>query len=124
MSEDPEFDEWIKTNSWYLQDPDMTHFANGYVHSPEVKNLPQRERLNAVEQAVKQTFSQRFENPSRNRPAGVDAGASRGGPTRPGGRGFGALPPEAKEAADRYVAKGLFKSKEDYAKKYFESEGD
>lgn len=124
MSE--EFDEWHKTNgSWYQADHDTTVYANGFAAAhPELRNLPEREFLAQVEGAVKKAFPGKFENPNRAKAAAVDAGSVGAGARGPRPKGFDSLPQEARQVADKYVAQGLFKSRADYAKTYFESEGE
>jgi hypothetical protein len=45
-----------------------------------------------------------------------------GGEVKPTGKTYADLPADAKKQANIFVKDGLFKTKEDYAKSYFEEE--
>ena len=119
----PVFDQWHTGNEWYLKDEDMTDFANLYAQKLTKQNpsLAYNDVLQQVEEKVKTTFPQRFENPERAKPTAVDSGSTREIAPKTG-KTYNDLPADAKEMCNQNVKQGLFKSKEDWVKVYFEEE--
>ena len=129
MTEDnqnnPIFNEWWEKNDWYLSDTDLSTYANGLtVSDPTLQQLPYKERLREVSRKVREAFPQKFKNLERERLAAVDGGELRSGRMLRSGKGYRDLPGEARQAADKFVERGLFKSREAYAKSYFSEEED
>ena len=119
----PTFNSWKSGNEWYLKDEDMTEYANFYGQSLQSKfpTMPYEELLVKVEEKIKQTFPQRFENPERAKPSVVDGSATREIAPK-AGNSYNDLPADAKEMCNQNVKQGLFKSKEDWVKSYFEED--
>ena len=101
----------------------MTDFANLYAQKLTKQNpsLAYNDVLQQVEEKVKTTFPQRFENPERAKPTAVDSGSTREIAPKTG-KTYNDLPADAKEMCNQNVKQGLFKSKEDWVKVYFEEE--
>jgi len=119
--ENPMFKSWHQENEWYLTDPAMTRYANAYAQENANAGIPYTQWLEMIEGAVKEAFPHKFNNPARKTPAPVDAGSNRGNlPGRPKAKTYNDLPAEAKTICDRQVRDGLFKSREDYVKIFFE----
>ena len=129
---DPVFDRWLGDgNFWYLQDEEANTYANAIAKQrPEWKrgagltDQEYRQYLDAVSAKVRGAMPQKFVNPQRSRVAAVDAGSNRSGEGGVGGgkNSYESLPSEAKVACDRYISKGLFKSRAEYTKLFFEKE--
>ena len=119
----PVFESWKSGNEWYLKDQDMTEYANFYGQNLQKRdpNLSYEELLIKVEEKIKQTFPQRFENPERSKPSVVDGGVTREIAQKTG-KSYNDLPADAKEMCNINVKQGLFKSKEDWVKSYFEED--
>ena len=121
--QNPLFTKWHTDNEWYLSDPAMTRYANAYAAENQNPNIPYMTWLDMVGEAVKEAFPHKFQNPNRAKPAAVDGGAQRGAvPGKPKSKGYNDLPVDAKRLCDKYVSSGLYKTKEDYVKVYFEEE--
>jgi len=119
----PIFDQWHTGNEWYLKDEDMTDFANLQAQkiTKQSPSLSYDQVLQKVESKIKETFPQRFENPKRVEPSVVDGGATRE-IVKKAGNSYNDLPADAKEMCNQNVKQGLFKSKEDWVKSYFEED--
>lgn len=120
----PVFDQWRSGNEWYLKDEDMTDFANLYGQKMQQQNpnMPYDQILTSVEKKIKETFPTKFENPNRNQPSVVDGGQNREVAVKSGGKTYNDLPADAKAMCNQNVSQGLYKTKEDWAKAYFEEE--
>ena len=120
----PVFDQWHTGNEWYLKDEDMTDFAN--LHGQKVQkqnpNMPYDQVLQTVEKKIKETFPAKFENPNRNIPSAVDGGETRQVAAKSNGQSYNDLDADAKAMCNQNVEQGLYKSKEDWTKAYFEEE--
>jgi len=119
----PVFNQWKMGNEWYLKDEDMTEYANFYGQNLQSKNpsMPYEDLLIKVEEKIKQIFPQRFENPERSKPSVVDGSATRE-IEKKSGNTYNDLPADAKEMCNLNVKQGLFKSKEEWVKSYFEED--
>ena len=119
----PVFNQWHTGNEWYLKDEDMTDFANLHAQKLTKQNpsLSYDQVLKKVEDKIKETFPQRFENPERSKPSVVDGGVTREIVTK-SGKTYNDLPADAKEMCNINVKQGLFNSKEDWVKSYFEED--
>ena len=117
----PVFNQWHTGNEWYLKDEDMTDFANLHAQKLTKQGLSYDQVLQKVESKIKETFPQRFENPERSKPSVVDGGATREIVAKKG-NSYNDLPADAKEMCNQNVTQGLFKSKEDWVKSYFEED--
>jgi len=122
--ENPIFNQWKTGNEWYLTDKKMTLFANAFAQDywAQNPNLSYDQVLKVVEKEVKETFPSKFDNPNRNIPSAVDGGTNREITTKQTGKSFNDLPADAKAMCVQNVEQGLYKSKEDWVKAYFEEE--
>lgn len=125
---DPEFDAWVKQHGWY--DEKSAAFDADLALEAEAEAFKLRKKgdkregtvfLDAVADAVKKRFPDRFVNPRRKNGSGVenaggDAGSGGGG----GGskKGWDSLPPQAKKDGERFIKQGLVKDKATYAEQY------
>ncbi len=121
-----------KRNPWYGDDDDLT--AEAIVQSNAVsqaytlkhgKPMPDNLMLEAVERKIKASadYQKKFGNKSSaNGHADVDGGSDSPGAPRKTGKTASDLPPEAKKAAEKFIAQGLFKNLGEYAKDYFANE--
>ena len=120
----PVFDQWRSGNEWYLKDEDMTDFANLYGQKMQQQNpnMPYDQILTSVEKKIKETFPTKFENPNREIPSAVDGSTNRQVTEKSNGQSYNDLPADAKAMCNQNVEQGLYKSKEDWVKAYFEEE--
>ena len=123
MTENPEFEKWQEKNSWYLEDQDLTRFANGVlVSDDDIKGLPYREQLRTVERRVKEAFPQKFKNLERERQAAVDGGELRSGRMlRPEKPSYRTLPSDARAECDKLIKRGII-TKEKFVRSYYEED--
>lgn len=114
----PEFSEWNAENTWYMKDDEMTAYADmlGDRYKSQFGDTPagRKKFFKAIESGVKKVFPDNFGGNSSNAP---DVETPSGGGSKKKGK---ALPPEAKAAAKKFVAEGLYKSEDEYAKVYWE----
>jgi hypothetical protein len=122
--ENPIFNQWHTGNEWYLKDEDMTDFANLHAQklTKQDPNMSYDQVLKKVEQKIKETFPAKFENPNRSKPSAVDGGTNREIAPKTTGKSFNDLDADAKAMCIQNVEQGLYKSKEDWVKAYFEEE--
>lgn len=121
--ENPMFKTWHTDNDWYLNDGDLTLYANAFAQSNPPNGVPYTQWLESIGSAVKRAFPHKFDNPARKSPASVDGGANRGGGLgRPKNKTYNDLPADAKAHCDKLVANVPNYTKEKYVKDYFEGE--
>lgn len=116
--EHPVFRDWKSKNRWYDNDVEMTAYADNigaYIKRVN-PNMDGDEFFEAVTKKVKKEFPEKFENPRRSDAPAVEGA---GNAPRKSGKSYADLPPEAKAACDRFVAKKLT-TKERYVRQYFE----
>lgn len=116
---DPVWQGWVAENQWFAKNTKLRAITNGYgdILRAEHPELVGRPFLDEVKRRVQEDFPERFEVEARGRPAAVGgAGEAR---RTAGGRGYSALPADAKAACDKFVKEGLVPSREAYAKDYF-----
>ena len=120
----PVFDQWHTGNEWYLKDEDMTDFANLHAQKVTKQNpqMPYDQVLQTVETKIKETFPTKFENPNRDIPSAVDSGQNREIAPKAAGKSYSDLPADAKAMCNQNVSQGLYKTKEDWTKAYYEEE--
>ncbi len=110
---------------WYLKDKAMSGFAIGALDDVDQQfpQLPLENKLKIVEERTREAFPARFKsNGQQAQPqgSGVEGGLR---PIRTNrGKGFNELPPEAKQAASRFVEQKAFKDVHEYAKEYWKQE--
>ncbi len=117
LTSDPEMNEFLNQNQWYLKDPDLQRLANTlgvYVRDSGYSGKAFYEKL---AEEVKRTRPDKFKQASSDRPASVNESDGRPGQSR--AKGYESMPPDARAACDRFIAQGLFKNRAEYAKQYF-----
>ena len=58
----PEYQEWIKENSWYESNPDMRKWAETfYENTPAVKAMPNKMVFKVIAQEARKYFPEKFE---------------------------------------------------------------
>jgi hypothetical protein len=114
----PEVEDWMDSNSWYSQDAKM-RAATDAVASSIVKDQPWlagKAFLDALDKELAETFSEEKLG-KKSKPRSPVEGSTT--PSKKSGtKGFDNLPPEAKQAADKFVKQGIIKSREEYVKMY------
>lgn len=76
VQEIPELVAWKAKNTWYQNDPGMTHFADEYGISLARQGVAPNDVLKAVEKKVRETFVHKFKNPNRERPGAVEGSSN------------------------------------------------
>lgn len=116
----PDVKAWADETPWYNQDPELTDYMEFQfqknLHRLGADDVPML--LKRSEEAVKKAFPNKFENPRRKKPNGIESGGGGGGKRD----AFSLLPKEAKSAFKSMVEDGTFEdTSEDrafYAKEY------
>ena len=118
-TEIPELVEFNTRNPWMETDEDMSSFVIGRAQRLRQQNpgMSLSALLSQVEAAARKAFPAKF-GPARAR-SPVDAGERGGNSPNAGGKTYQAMPKEAREACDEFVADGKGK-REAYVKMYFE----
>ena len=104
-----EFQEWIKTNSWYMKDTEMHNdaddFADVYIKRSqrEGKQINERDIFTHVNEKMRKAHPEKFENPARARPSAVSSGDQSGKPARNSFK----LSPEQEEVAKSFERNGI-----------------
>lgn len=111
------FDAWTERNPWFGPNKEATEFAND-IGSALTGKVTGVEFLKRVERAVRAEFPQLFTNPNRSSAGAVDTG-SVNSPASGKGKTYSDLPPEAKQACDKFV-KNKWTTREQYVKEFFE----
>jgi hypothetical protein len=117
------FAEWRTENPWFQSDDDLTS-AMDLAFAKVTKTMTAAtfdKKLEAAREIVSSIYPEKFGEKPTKRTGAVESGSRiPGGGQR--GRLADKLPDEAKRAADKFIADGLFKDREEYAKTYFENE--
>lgn len=108
---DPRFLSWVETNKWYQKDADMRKFADvvGLEYAQANPGLDPEEVLEFVAKKVRQTFSQRFVNPNRNKPSAVEGA----GNNAPKSKSSFELTDDERRVMNTFVRTGVMKA-DDY----------
>lgn len=128
----PAVSDWMERNdTWFNKDNVLTASASAY-HAQLLKDapgLPLDQNLKKVDEFLRQKFPEKFGiEPAQQR---AHAPSLEGGNRQSGSAGraksWSDLPPEAKQAGEKFVSQGLFgddqkKAREDYAKEYWSQE--
>ena len=116
---DPTFVQWNEDNPWFGKDTELTEEANliGEVIKRKQPTLIGEAFLEEVTKRVKKAYPEKFTNTNRNRPSAVE-GTTAPRASAKGGKGYNDLPPEAKQACQKFEKSGLL-SREAYLKEYF-----
>jgi hypothetical protein len=115
---DPAFIAWQEENRWFGKDTELTAEANliGEVVKRQNPTLIGPDFLEEVTKRVKRMYPEKFTNANRNRPNPVESSTAK--PSGPRGKGFNDLPPEAKQACQKFEKQGLV-TRDQYIKEYF-----
>lgn len=110
-----------RDNAWYGEDLAMTAYAEKFSQRLAQRGgLTLDDNLKQTAEAVKKEFPHKFaKGEPRKQFATVDAGSVFPSGGRRSSKGYESLPADVKAVADRYVAKGWFKSGDEYAKDYY-----
>jgi len=116
---DPSFVQWNEENAWFGKDTELTNEANliGEVIKRQNPTLIGSEFLDEVTKRVKKMYPEKFTNSNRARPSPVE-GTTAPKANSKGGKGYNDLPPEAKQACQKFEKQGLI-TREAYLKEYF-----
>lgn len=109
----PLFEEWKGKNLWFAKDVEMTETAEAYAIVLKSRGQqPGQEFLDKVTAHVKKVHRDKFQTDADDESTGgkgltppVESGNVRGR-SATARRSYEALPPEAKKACDKFVAKG------------------
>lgn len=119
-----EVQEFGRRNTWFNIDPVMTDAAVGLSNRylTQYPGMALNERLDLVEREIRKEFSHKF-GPANGSTTAPKAPQVEGGlrPIKTSAvKGWESLPNEAKQAGNGYIKQGLFKTKDDYAKSYWD----
>ena len=117
---DPEIQDWLKTNNWYVTDRALNGYATDIWGQLErdAPGMSTSERLAETKKRTMDKFPEKFGiNPKRE---GAAAVATPSGETRERKKGktYDDLPEDAKRACDRFVKMIPGYKREDYVKNY------
>ena len=118
----PAYKDWHAKNAWYLEDVELTAYADSISSAVGRKgrfNTTESAYYDAIADEVKKKFPDKFENPNRKRATGVE---ETGGTKAKKGKGAADLPAEVRATGMRFVKQKLFKNIDEYAKDYFAQE--
>lgn len=102
-----EFVDWVNKNKWYENDPGMRGYADALGRSLGVKGMLPEQVLQEVEKEVRKTFSDKFNNPNRNKPGAVEGSTKTGKSTE-----NYALSDIERQVMQRFVRTGVMTEKE------------
>lgn len=108
-------DDFKAANPWYGTDRAMTAFAHEIERELVGQNVPDKQRLTKIAEAVKAEFPHKFTNPRREQAASVE-GASLG--QRRASKGYADLPADARQMCDELVRDKII-TREKYVSEYF-----
>ena len=111
----PEFQAFVNKNPWYQTNRPMRSYADALGVELREEGKSPSEVLRAVEQAVRKEFPQRFTNPNRDKPSGVEGGGNPGGSTS---KDTLVMSDDEKRIMNRILSTGV--SKEQYLKDFKE----
>lgn len=115
----PQFQEWLDENKWYVKDEDLREFADalGIMYA---KKMSPPEVLVKVSDEVRKKFPEKFRNPNKDRAPAVDTkGTARGTAT---GREY-QLTDMEKQIMDKLIRSGAM-TKEEYIKELKRAKGE
>lgn len=110
-------DAWVGENTWYQSNAKLRRYADA-TGLEYAGKLTGKAFLDKVAEEVKEAFPSEFKNTNRTR-TDVDVGT--GAPAPASGRTYKDLPPDAKEACDRFVGMKWL-TREQYLADYFGDE--
>lgn len=75
---DPVFSDWVSRNAWYTSDSVMKGAADEVARQAFAKYGADKERiLEAVDEAIRKAFPNKFENPKRSAPSAVEGSTNK-----------------------------------------------
>jgi hypothetical protein len=117
---DPVFDGWVAQNTWY-SDPEMKVEAETIAF--KLRRRGDKTEgvafLDKVKDELKKQFPEKFGNPRRAAPGGVERPSGGGEGGGGGKKGWDQLPAEAKDSGERYIKQKLYPNKQAYAEAYW-----
>lgn len=113
-----DFQNWVKTNQWYLQDEDMHDFADGaaaaFIQRAKTKGtqLTEQEVFNYVKDKITRAYPEKFENRNRERASTVSTSDQSG----KGNKLKFSPTAEQRSVAASWVKQGIYKTEQEYYK--------
>lgn len=111
----PAFQSWASENKWYETDSEMRADADafGEAYARNNQDKTPLEVLEYVTKKIKKAYPEKFVNPNRNKPTGVESGSG----TRQASSGSGgfSLTEEEAKVMNTFIRNGVM-TKEDYIK--------
>lgn len=110
----PVFQSWVSDNKWYESDSEMRADADafGEAYARNNQDKTPQEVLEYVAKKIKKAYPEKFVNPNRNKPTGVESGSG----TRQGSsRDSFSLTEEEAKVMNTFIRNGVM-TKEDYIK--------
>ena len=104
----PEFDSWVSQNRWYETDEPMRAYADAVGRSLAVKGLTPSQVLKEVTEKIKVEFPQKFRNPNRDKPTGVEGSSNKGSKSADGYT----LSDDERRVMQRFVRTGVMTEKQ------------
>ena len=113
-----EYVEWVAANPWFEQDQTMREYAEfiGEKISKDGVTTPDK-FYSTINERVKAQFPGKFPG-QKEEIQDVESSTTGGGHSPTSVKGYKDLPADAKSACDRYIAQGLYKTREEYVKVY------
>jgi hypothetical protein len=109
----PDFAAWVSENKWYERDAEMRADADAFgdAYARNNPNKTPTQVLEYVTNKIKKTYADKFQNPNRTKPNGVEGGGTRQG----GSRDSFSLTEEEAKVMNTFVRNGIM-TKEEYIK--------
>lgn len=109
-------EQWLSDNSWYKTDDTLAAFADGIADRIAGSGFRGQAYYNELTKRVKDTFPDKFKNPNRDKPNGVETAGEQVVASKD--RTFEKLPKDAKDAYARFKRDIPGFSKEQYLASY------
>jgi TolA-binding protein len=113
---DPLAEQWLSDNSWYKTDDTLAAFADGIADRIAGSGFRGQAYYNELTKRVKDTFPDKFKNPNRDKPNGVETAGEQVVASKD--RTFEKLPKDAKDAYAQFKRDIPGFSKEQYLASY------
>ena len=110
----PAFQSWVSENKWYEQDKEMRSDADAFGEA-YARNNPDKtpqEVLEYVTKKIKKAYAEKFTNPNRSKPSGVEGGS---GTRQATSRDTISLTEEETRVMNTFVRNGIM-TKDEYLK--------
>lgn len=110
----PAFQSWVSENKWYESDSEMRADADafGEAYARNNQDKTPQEVLEYVTKKIKKVYPEKFTNPNRNKPTGVESGS---GNRQGSSRDNFSLTEEEARVMNTFVRNGVM-TKEEYIK--------